>query len=104
MIGKFHGLAGAAAIGLITSISLAGCTQNRQAEFTFMPGPITYGGVEYYPAKPGARYHNQPIDYTTNPPPAGVFTFVHLVSTNGIVIRLKDAGNSTHQVTVPDLM
>jgi hypothetical protein len=93
--------------GIILAGLLAGCScgsGGNKSGSTFMPGPVIFGGVEYYPAKPGATYHNRAVDYSTNPPPAGVVTYVTIVSTNGLVIHLQEAGNSTNAVTVPDLM
>jgi hypothetical protein len=94
-------------VGLLAGNLLAGCSSGSgcsKSGFTFMPGPVIFGGVEYYPAKPGATYRNTPVNYTTNPPPAGVVTYVTLISTNGIVIHLKEASNSTNILTIPDLM
>jgi hypothetical protein len=99
--------AGIILVGLLAGNLLAGCScgsGGKKSEFKFMPGPIIAGGVEYYPVKPGATYHNTQVDYTTNPPPAGVVTYVTIISTNGIVIHLKEAGNSTNILTIPDLM
>jgi hypothetical protein len=99
--------AGITLVGLLAGNLLAGCCSGsggNKSSTTFMPGPVISGGVEYYPVKPGATYHNTQVDYTTNPPPAGVVTYVTVISTNGIVIRLKEAGNSTNTVIIPDLM
>ena len=101
---KFTGITLA---GLLAGNLLAGCSSgsdSHKSGYTFMPGPVIYGGVEYYPVKPGKTFHNRPVDYTTNPPPAGVATFVTIISTNGIVIHLKEAGNSTNTLIIPDLM
>jgi len=98
---------GVAATGVLSGILLSGCARlNEQnpAGYGFMLGPVIFGGVEYYPARPGARYENRTIDYTNQPPPAGGLTFVNLVSTNGIVIRLIDRTNSTNILHIPDLM
>jgi hypothetical protein len=94
-------------VGLLAANLLAGCSSGscgKKSAATFMPGPVIFGGVEYYPAKPGATVHNRPVEYTTNPPPAGVVTYVTVISTNGIVIHLKEAGNSTNTMIIPDLM
>ena len=91
-------------VGLLAGNLLVGCTGGNKSGFTFMPGPVIAGGVEYYPAKPGATYHNTPVDYTTNPPPPGVVTYITLISTNGIVIHLVESKNSTNTLTIPDLM
>jgi hypothetical protein len=99
--------AGIILVGLLAGNFLAGCccgSGGNKSSATFMPGPVIAGGVEYYPVKPGATYHNKPVDYTTNPPPAGVVTYVTIISTNGIVIHLKEAGNSANTVIIPDLM
>ena len=98
---------GVAATGLLTCIVMAGCAHDQgggKAGYSFMPGPVILNGVEYYPAKPGATYHNRPIEYTNQPPPADGLTFVKLISTNGIVIQLIDRKNSTNIVRIPDLM
>lgn len=92
--------------GLLACAVWGGCTHSRDgktAERTYMPGPVIYRGVEYYPAKPGATYHNTPINYTTNRVPTGAYPFVTLVSTNGILIHLTEAKVSTNAVTVPKL-
>jgi hypothetical protein len=79
-------------IGWLVCGLLTGCTCSRKgnSESTFLPGPVISGGLAYYPVKPGATYHNAPVDYTTNQPPAGVVTFVRVHSTNGLVIDLTD--------------
>jgi hypothetical protein len=84
-------LGGSAFTGLMTCSLLTSCSHGSSpAGFTFLPGPVISGGVTYYPAKPGATYHNTPPDYTTNPPPAGAVTFVTIYSTNGLAINLID--------------
>jgi hypothetical protein len=92
--------------GLLACVFWGGCAHNHEgktAERTFMPGPVIYGGVEYYPAEPGATYHNTPINYTTNRPPTGAYPFVTLVSTNGILIHLMESKHSTNAVSAPNL-
>ena len=84
---------GSAFIWLLGCHLLTSCSCNHKgnaAGFSFLPGPVIAGGVAYYPAKPGATYHNTVPDYTTNPPPVGVVTFVTVFSTNGLVINLTD--------------
>jgi hypothetical protein len=93
------GLPGATFVGLLICGLLTSCTYRHEGNtsgFTFLPGPVISGGIAYYPARPGATYHNTPVDYTTNPPPAGTVTFVTVFSMNGLVIDLTD-GN-----TIPD--
>lgn len=47
------------------------------------PGPFTsHSGVTYYPAHPGTTNYSGIVDYTTNPPPAGVRPYVIVVTTN----------------------
>ena len=89
-------LAGITFIGLLACGWLTGCTCGHgggSSGSALLPGPVISGGVEYYPVRPGATYHDTPVDYTTNPPPAGAVTFVTVYSTNGLVIDLTD-GNA----------
>ena len=89
-------LAGITFAIFLTGSLLTSCTCRQEGNasgFDYLPGPVISGGVAYYPARPGATYHNTPVDYTTNPPPAGAVTFVTVFSTNGLVIDLTD-GNT----------
>ena len=100
-------LVGTTFIGWLACSLLTGCTCSHKGNSsTFLPGQVIYGGVAYYPVKLGATYHNVPIDYTTNEPPAGAFTFVTVYSTGGLAIRLTDGdampdtnGTAIHFIT-----
>jgi hypothetical protein len=67
-------------IGLLLCGSFIGCARNDKLSYMFL-GPIMAGGVTYYPAHPGTTVYDI-VDYTTNPPPAGVIPSVTLVTTN----------------------
>jgi hypothetical protein len=86
----------ATAIGLAASLFLIGCAHSHEGTtaMDFEMGPmVSSDGVTNYPAKPGATYDNVPVDYTTNPPPAGVADGVTVTTTNGIIhIRSIDGG------------
>jgi hypothetical protein len=100
-------LVGITFIGWLACGLLTGCTCSHKGNSsTLLPGPVIYGGVAYYPVKPGATYHNTPVDYTINPPPAEAVTFVTVYSTNGLVIYLTDGnpvpdtnGTAIHFIT-----
>jgi hypothetical protein len=68
---------------MVASIILSGCTHQNEVSgaATVFPGAFTAGGVTYYPAHPGTTNYGK-IDYTTNPPPAGVKPFAIVVTTN----------------------
>ena len=70
-------------VGLLICGLLSGCAHSDKeaGSFTMFPGPITSGGVTYYPARPGTTNYGT-IDYTTNPPPAGVQSYAIVVTTN----------------------
>lgn len=72
--------------GFLICCFLSGCahTDKDAATLDFSMGPTTHGGVTYYPAHPGTTNYNT-VEYTTNPPPAGVRPFVVVVSTNARV-------------------
>jgi hypothetical protein len=82
------------AIGLVASLFLIGCAHSHEGTtaMEYRIGPTVVDEVTNYPAKPGATYDNVPVDYTTNPPPAGVADYVTIVTTNGIHIRSIDGG------------
>jgi hypothetical protein len=86
----------ATTIGLAVSLFLIGCAHNHEGKtaMDFEMGPmVSSDGVTNYPAKPGATYDNVPVDYTTNPPPAGVAAAVNVTTTNGIIrIHSIDGG------------
>jgi hypothetical protein len=69
--------------GLLICGFLSGCAHsNKEAgTFTMFPGPFTSDGTTYYPAHPGATNYGT-VDYTTNPPPAGVRPYAIVVTTN----------------------
>jgi hypothetical protein len=81
-----HMVVGATLVGLLAGL-LSGCAHSRAGgEMEFGLGPmVSSDGVTNYPAKPGATYTNAPVDYTTNPPPAGVAAGVTVISTNGVI-------------------
>jgi hypothetical protein len=83
-----HRIVEVAFAGLLVS----GCAHNQAHSMSSerMIGPLFFGGVPYYPAKPGETYKNTTVDYTTNRPPAGAITYVTVISTNGIPIHLID--------------
>ena len=68
-------------LGLLICGFLIGCAHSGVETDTFAPGPFTSGGVTYYPTHPGTTNYDT-VDYTTNPPPAGVRPFVIVVTTN----------------------
>lgn len=70
--------------GLLICGLVSGCAHSdKEADtFTTFPGPFTVGSTTYYPVHPGTTNYGT-VDYTTNPPPAGVSPSVILVSTNG---------------------
>ena len=72
-------------VGLLICGVLSGCAHREKANgtFTTYPGAVTSGGVTYYPAHPGTTNYGA-LEYTTNPPPAGVRPSVVLVSTNTV--------------------
>jgi len=69
--------------GLLTCSFLSGCAHSGKDDgtMTMAPGSFTSGGITYYPAHPGTTNY-ETVDYTTNPPPAGVSPFVIVVTTN----------------------
>jgi hypothetical protein len=70
-----------ALIGLLLCGFLSGCKNTET--LTMCPGPFTsHSGVTYYPAHPGTTNYSGTVDYTTNPPPAGVRPYVVVVTTN----------------------
>jgi hypothetical protein len=75
-----HIVIGAMFVGLLAGF-LSGCAHSGKETDTFFPGPFTSGGVTYYPAHPGTTNYDT-VDYTTNPPPAGVRPFAIVVTTN----------------------
>ena len=74
-----------AMLGLLICGVLGGCAHRERTNgtFTTYPGAFTSGGVTYYPAHPGNTNYGA-VDYTTNPPPAGVRPVVVLVTTNAV--------------------
>ena len=96
----FHHLVGVAVAGLLTGGVLSGCAHSREGSEQII-GPVFFGGFTYYPAKPGRTYKNTPVDYTTNPPPAGTINYVTVISTNGIVVHLMDGTNAPSTQTLP---
>jgi hypothetical protein len=90
-------------VGLVASVLLIGCVRNHEGTTSVERriGPTVLGGVTYYPAKPGTTYYNTPVDYTTNPPPAGAVNYVTVVSTNGFAMHLIDGPNQTSTGVLP---
>jgi len=94
-------------VGLLACNLLVGCANGsggKKAGITYMPGPVFSGGVEYYPLHPGTTYDNTSVEYTAKPPAPDVVTYVTVISTNGIVIHLKDTKSSTNTGTILRLM
>ena len=87
-------------VGLLTCGLLNGCAF-KLTSFNCSIGPIVSGGTTYYPAHPGTTNYNNTIDYTTNPPPAGVADYVKFtVTTNVISIRFIDIKNQTNTMKI----
>ncbi len=74
--------------GLLACVLFSGCANSHEGSMRI--GPTVWGGITYYPVKPGTTYYYTPVDYTTNPPPAGSVDYVTVVTTNRIDIHMID--------------
>ncbi|MCO5050865.1 MAG: hypothetical protein M9920_00985 [Verrucomicrobiae bacterium] len=77
-------------LGSLTCCIFGGCAHHGEETFSFTCGPLTFGDVTYYPVHSGT-IHQQVVDYTTNPPPAGVTPYVTIITTNaGWIVNCVD--------------
>jgi hypothetical protein len=69
--------------GLLFCVFLIGCAHtNKVAGIDSVSmGAFKSGGVTYYPAHPGTTNYGT-VDFTTNPPPAGVRPSIIVVSSH----------------------